>query len=86
MTKITMKRTQSKAVKPARKGAVKVPKGWRKLPDDALIVSTDQYWHFREKLFLPVWRSIGHRVDDGIQDFYIRRNPRAARATTKGAE
>jgi len=107
-----MKRTQSKAVKPATKGAVKVrvmygyqghaqlylipheQHGYRSayyiLPADP-----ESYDAMVEQMAWAEWRAFGSgeppatyfvSVRLALDAIGIRRNPRAARATTKGAE
>ncbi len=75
-----MKRTQSKAVKPARKAAVKwptLPEGWRWVhPRETLHVG-DCTWATFWVEWVPT-PFYGLRC--GKAKFYIRRNPRAARA------
>ncbi len=78
-----MKRTQSKAVKPARKGAVKVPKGWvivpvgNRRPRDykwycpSDLPGTAQGWHTGQNHGTEICRT---------DCLVIRRNPRAVRA------
>ncbi len=84
-----MKRTQSKAVKPATKGAVKVPKEWRELRKGSVIRWTDMPLEpegFRAYTDAED-NCVGEHYDFmGRHTLHIRRNPRAARATTKGAE
>ncbi len=106
-----MKRTQSKAVKPARKGAVKAQ--LRDESDDlfaplrlvyVLAADPESYdamveqmakatWN-HEIMKVDTWNEIGEAdkenwrkfIQAGLASIGMRRNPRAARATTKGAE
>ncbi len=113
-----MKRTQSKAVKPARKGAVKVPiqgrimmTRWSKekgLHAPAWLIPADpeSYDAMVDRVAAVIWKSTEPEVAASWMPLFpcgewrrryleraqlslaaigIRRNPRAARATTKGA-
>ncbi len=78
-----MKRTQSKAVKPARKGAVKVPyeacKAFNDYCNENAIDRTACFLNGMDRHLVALF-------DLGYSLGRIRRNPRAARATSKGAE
>ncbi len=78
-----MKRTQSKAVKPARTGAVKVPNGWLELrkgdprPEGYKFALVGvNMWHRGDP---DLYGQIIDEEDATVMHF-IRRNPRAARA------
>ncbi len=79
-----MKRTQSKAVK--RKGAVKVPKGWRKLLWDEVLKLGDRRSRIGGKHWFETMNegmTAGESMSEAYREqgcIYIRRNPRAARA------
>ncbi len=84
-----MKRTQSKAVKPARKGVVKVPipRGWYELPAGSKRKRGDRHkCHVGAEPDTPGFGEVcvewGIITDRNIEVSgpYIRRNPRAARA------